>query len=322
MEKFIFTQAILIPSLKRIKNPKSGTMMIDACLENLFRYYDATNVIVVAQEYSEEDKEFLINKFPTVTWEWHEKRMGIINTFNRVKDIGCKYPMYVHHDDDVIHTHSFSMNPALNAFEQLMKMDINRIGIVTAPSISIHHFKKASPNFLDLHCNPAQLVLINSKAAKDCKYDERFANFRSDTDFTMQIANKGFIPLIINQMFSFMHTVPLSKIIKKEGGGRKFETLDNVTETRGSLGGNRNDENRKREYDQFQEKWPKVITFSTYKQQMLKKSVVHLTGFKENELIKYEKGFDFSVINDPVEHYYKRNVIEDLKNKYNVEPVF
>jgi hypothetical protein len=39
-------------------------------------------------------------------------------------------------------------------------------------------------------------------------------------------------------------------------------------------------------------------------------------------LIKFEKGFDFSVINDPVEHYYKRNVIEDLKNKYNVEPVF
>lgn len=311
---FDFSAPILIPSLKRYKQAKTPVLMIDACLTNLFRYYNATNVNVVAQEYDDEDKKFLNEKYPNVNFVWYPKRLGIIKTFNVLKDLGCSLgDYYVHMDDDVSMVQGFSANPTLVALEHVMNMDLNRIGIVTVPSISIHHFKKASPTFIDLHCNPAQLVLINSKAAKDCKYDEQFANFRSDTDFTMQIASKKYLPLIINQLFSFMHTIPLSKIIYSEDGGRKFETLDNVKETRGSIGGNRSDENRKIEYDAFQKKWPKVITFKNYKQQMLKKSVVHLTDFTNYELEKYTKAFDFKLVNDWAEGYYGRHVLEDLK---------
>ena len=308
--KFKVSAPIIIPSLKRYKKAKNPIMMIDSCLANLHKYYEPETVHIIAQEYTEEDKEYLIEEYPNVKWEWYDKRLGIINTFNRVKDVGCQYPYYIHHDDDVAHTHQFSANPTLTAMEHAININLDRIGIVTTASISIHHFKKMVPDYISLHCNPAQLVIINSKAAKDCKYDDRFSNFRSDTDFTMQIASKGYIPILLNRYFSFMHTVPLSKITYTEEGGRKFETLDNITDTRGSIGGIRDMENRKREYDQFQEKWPKVSTHKNYKQQLLKKSVVSLTKFRPVELVEIQKSFDFNLVNDWQEGYYKGNTPE------------
>ena len=196
-----------------------------------------------------------------------------------------------------------------------MKLNLNRIGVVTVPSISICHFKKAAPNFLSLYCNPAQLVLINSKAAKDCKYDKKFSNFRSDTDFTMQIAHKGYIPVMLNRYFSFMHTVPLSKLEFDETGKRRFGVLDNVTETRGSVGGDRRFENKIVEYDAFKKKWPKTITVGNYKHQRFADSVVHLTKFNKMELQEYEKHFDYSLIKDYLDKYYKGLNVEKNRNK-------
>jgi hypothetical protein len=296
---------IIIPSLKRFKKSKTPILMIDSCLEILFRYYEASNVHVVAQEYEKEDKDVLKEKYPTVNFHWYDKRLGIIKTFNTCKEIGCKQgDYYLHHDDDVSHSHQFSKNPTILAMEHVMKNNMDRVGVVTVPSISIHHFKKASPEYMSLHCNPAQLVLINSKPAKECKYDKRFENFRSDTDFTMQIAEKGYIPVMLNRYFSFMHTVPLSKITYTKSGGRKFENHDNV-KSGNSAGGIRTQDKRKYEYDEFNKKWPLVTTTKNYKMQILKKSVVSLTNFQKEELKKLQDQFDFSLVNDKQSGYYK-----------------
>jgi len=307
-KKFDFDLPIMIPSLKRYTKAKKPTMMIDSCLSNLFRYYNASNVNVLGQEYTDEDKKYLMETYPDVTWDWHPTRMGIINTFNVLKEWAISLgDCYVHYDDDVKMSQQFDDNPTLVAMEHVMNMKPDRIGVVTVPSISIHHFTKQAKKYINLHSNPAQLVLINSKGAKECEYDSQFENFRSDTDFTMQLANQKLIPVMINRYFSFMHTVPLSKIEYDKDGKRKFQTLDNVKETRGSIGGDRRMEIRIQEYNAFQSKWPKVYTFKNYRQQVLKKSVVHLTEFKDEELEELKNQFDFSLVNNWHEEYYGAN---------------
>lgn len=305
-EKWDFNLPIMIPSLKRFKKGKKAVLMIDDCLEDLFNYYNATSVNVLAQEYTEEDKEYLMNKWPTVNWRWHENRLGIVGTFNNLKDWGCTLDdAYIHYDDDVRMKNIMEKNPTLLAYESLWRQDPDRIGIVTAASISIHHFfKHRNDAILKVHCNPAQLVLINTTPAKECRYDERFENFRSDTDFTMQIASKGYLPLIIHHYFSFMHTIPMSTIEFTEDGTRKFRGLDNVTESKGSVGGDRRFENKKREYDQFNEKWPRVVTQAGYRAQLLQPSVKYLTKYTEQEIYNLARGFDKSLIKDKYYKYY------------------
>ena len=304
---------IVIPSLKRYTKHKKPTMMIDACLKDLFRYYDATSVHVVAQEYEEADKKELQEKYPIVKFYWYEKRMGIINTFNVVKTLGCSLgECYFHKDDDTKFAQQFDDNPTLLAMVHVMKTLPSRVGIVTVPSISIHHFSKYSTKFINVHGNPAQLVLINSAAAKTCTYDSQFENFRSDTDFTMQIASKGFVPIMVSRYFSFMHTIPLAKLDIDKEGKRKFKTLDNVTESRGSIGGDRRMEMRIKEFDAFSKKWPKVITMKSYRQQVLKKSITYLSKYTEHELQYLTDNFDYSLIKNFHEEYYGKDTPEAL----------
>ncbi len=309
-DRFEYNGVIMIPSLKRYTKHKKETLMIDACLDNLFKHYNATNVHVLGQEYSDEDKKYLVEKFKQVEFKWYPTRMGIINTFKYLKDWGCTLgDYYIHHDDDVKHSQTFESNPTLLALEHVMKTDLDRIGLVTVPSISIHHFSKQQKNYINLYSNPAQLVIINTKVAKKCNYDNRFENFRSDTDFTMQVASHKFLPLIISRYFSFMHTIPMSTI-NFEDGKRKFETLDNVNNSKGSIGGDRRMEIRKKEYDLFQEKWPLVITHKSYKQQVFKKSITSLSNFQEREIHDYFDKFDFSLVNDWHDEYYGENTPE------------
>lgn len=314
-EPWLFEIPIVIPSLKRYAKMKKQRMMIDTCLSNLFKFYNATDVHVIAQEYEEEDKKFLMERFPQVTWVWFEKRMGIVGTFNIVKELGTSLgDWYIHYDDDVKMTQQFDDNPTLLAYQNIMEIMPDRVGVVTVPSISIHHFTKSSERLFNLHSNPAQLVLINSKAAKDCIYDTEFENFRSDTDFTMQLASKRYIPVMLTKFFSFMHTIPIS-IIDKASGKKRFKILDNVTQTKGSIGGDRRVEIKMREYDAFQKKWPRVITHKNYRQQVLKKSVIHLTGFVAEELLEIERQFDWSLVNNFHYDYYDKDLINKIKSR-------
>lgn len=309
-EKHYIEAPIMIPSLKRYmkqskKSKKEPRMMIDSCLEDIFKYYDAPNVKVLAQEYEEQDQILLQEKYPQVEFKWKEKRMGIINTFNALKDWGTSlHDFYIHYDDDVKMTAAYKDNPTLLALAHVMESNIDRVGAVTVPSMSIIHFSLGyrgeevpkPGNLIRVHANPAQLVAINSTPARECTYDSRFENFRSDTDFTMQLASKGYIPVMITRYFTFLHSVPLAKIEIGEDGKRKFQTLDNVTETKGSIGGDRRMENKIREWDQFAEKWPGITTTKGYKSQILKPTVVKYTKATDRELVEMSDNFDLDII--------------------------
>lgn len=297
---------VMIPSLKRYTaHKKTNMMMIEKCLDDFFDYHVCDNVHVLAQEYTVDEMSQLEDKYPNVDFEWHDKRLGIVGTFNKLKDWGCSLgEYYLHKDDDTITKQMFDDNPTLLAMEYVMKNNINRVGAVTVPSISIHHFSKGAEEYIKVHSNPCQLVLINSKAAKECTYDKEFENFRSDTDFTMQMASKKYLPIMLTRYFSFMHTVPMSAIEYSESGGRKFRLMDNVGETKGSLGGDRRIEMKKKEYDAFNAKWPKVITFKNYKQQVLKRSIQHLSEYTDQEVENISENFDYSLINNYHPEYY------------------
>lgn len=314
--RWVTTIPLMIPSLKRYNtNKKNPKLILEVCLDDLFKHYDAKNVYVLAQEYTAEEMALLNSKYPTVNFDFYPKRFGIIGTFNKLKEWGTSLgDCYVHYDDDVKMTHMFDDNPTLLAMENTFNIMPTRIGVVTTPSISIHHFAKEAKRFIGLHSNPAQLCLINSKAAKNCEYDKLFENFRSDTDFTMQIANQGYYPIIVNRFFSFFHSIPLAKIDKSDGK-RKFVTLDNVKETKGSIGGDRRMEMRIKEFDAFQQKWPKVTTHANYRQQLLRKSIVALSNFKDYELDEIEKKFDYSLIKNTYEGYYGENPMKLLTFK-------
>jgi hypothetical protein len=312
-ERFRCDIPIVIPSLRRmhpLKPKKAPILCLVSCLRDLFKNYDATNVHVIGQEYTEEEKSSMIAEFPQVTFHWYERRMGIIGTFNKVKALGCELgPWYVHYDDDVEVSNQFGDNPTLLAFESVMSTAPDRVGVVTCTSTSLIHFAKQSRNLIKVVGNPAQLLLINSAAAKQCEYDSRFECFKSDTDFTMQIAHKGFIPVSISKYFSFAHTIPLSQIVVDEVTGRKsFQNYDNITSGK-SIGGTRTPERRAYEFSQLNEKWPLIRTAKNFKFQVLKGSIVHLTGFREAELLDLEAGFDYSLVKNIYEGYYKKDHI-------------
>ena len=115
---------------------------------------------------------------------------------------------------------------------------------------------------------------------------------------------------MISRYFSFMHTVPMSTIEYSESGGRKFRLMDNVKESKGSLGGDRRMEMKIKEYDEFNAKWPKVITFKNYKQQVLKFSIKHLTEYTDQEIENIAENFDYSLINNYHPEYYGKETPE------------
>lgn len=307
--KFDFDTPIIIPSLRRIHPKKKDILCIVSCLNDIFKHYNASAVHVIAQEYSDEEKEFLTQTYPTVTFHWFETRMGIIKTFNRVKTLGCELgPWYVHYDDDVEMSTPFSDNPTLLAFVSVMSQFPDRVGVVTCFSTSIIHFGKHG-NLFKLHGNPAQLLLINSAAARNCTYDERFENFKSDTDFTMQIAAQGYIPISFCKYFSFNHTVALSKKVTDEKTGKtRFENYNNLSDSGKSIGGIRTQDIRTYEFSELNKKWPLVKTTKNFRTQILKKSIVHLTGYQEHEIRLIEEAFDQSLILNRYPKFYREAV--------------
>lgn len=80
--------------------------------------------------------------------------------------------------------------------------------------------------------NPAHIIGFNSEATKTVKVDSLFANYRTDTDITLQIVSKGFGLLLFVDKFSYNHSVPISYKDKETKQYKLISENENSTNDR------------------------------------------------------------------------------------------
>jgi hypothetical protein len=153
--------------------------------------YNLDKIIVIAQMYLDEEKEYLTNKYKNVDFRWYDEKIGVVNAFETVHKIGQSFDKYIFMEDDVsLLDTKYQENPTLNQMEYVLDNN-DRIGCSTVYGMSLIHFMYKCKTLVDYYFNPAQLIMFKSSATKGLSYDSIFEKFKMDTDYTMQMITKN-----------------------------------------------------------------------------------------------------------------------------------
>jgi len=266
---------VIIPSLKTAD--KRGTLLIDKCLNDFQRHYEA-DITVIAQDYSDHELLLLRERYGNVHFVPFPK--GMMAAFNECKNIAIKRGLksYIFMESDIMMSHRFDKNPTLIAYEKLFNLMPEKIGIVSAYSNSLIHFHRDSDELIKIYANPAQCMLINTTAIKGCEYNEPFSAGRGDTDMTFQIGAKGFLSIILQKYFTFHHSVSISKDPEKIK--RAYEV-----------------------HQIFADKWD--VKVKKDKRQVLLPTFKNLCEYDPEDIKYLNRNFDYSVIRDYYPNFWK-----------------
>lgn len=202
---------IIIPSYYR----ENSTLY--KCLNSILKVYDVRSIYVILQKWPKDETENLKNTYPkTVNFIEKEEGFsnGIIGAFQFCHDyMSSRYPHYIFIEDDITMT-KFKGNEyfPLYAIQETLKLN-PEVGVVGVRFIGLQF--KPNEKFIDsvkFSGNPAHCVGYSSAATKDIVLDPKFSNFRTDTDITLQIIQRGFGLVYFASKFTYYHNIPISKI--------------------------------------------------------------------------------------------------------------